>query len=65
MNENIKRALIRLGRAMLAGAIAAGITFIKGNIADFVPDVMLQAVITAILLAVDKYARGRLPDTNG
>jgi hypothetical protein len=50
---------------MLAGAIAAGITFIKGNIADFVPDVMIQAVITAILLAVDKYARGRLPDTNG
>ncbi len=64
MNENLKRALVRLGRAMLYGAIAAGITFLKGNLADFIPDVMIQAVVTAILLAVDKYARGHLQDTD-
>ncbi len=62
MPVNMKSALLRLGRAMLYGGIAAGMTHLLGHTAEFVPGGMFMPLATAILMAADKFVRSELHD---
>ena len=57
-----RRALIRFCRALGYGAVAAGVTYLLSHPADLEllprPEITVP-VVTALLLAADKYLRSR------
>lgn len=63
----LERALIRLGRVVVAGAvaggIAAGVNAINGGTLDGTSLASFVVIITSALTAVDKYVRDRIAPT--
>ena len=54
----MRRALIRFGRAIVAAALAAGITAAIQHVGDLpINDEATLAILAAALLALDKFAR--------
>lgn len=54
----MKRALIRFGRTIVAAALAAGITAAITSVGSLpINDPTVIAVLTAALVALDKYLR--------
>ena len=57
MSIALKTALIRLGRATLYGAISAGLSYLIPHIGEFNVPVVAIPIVTAVLLAADKWFR--------